>query len=80
IVASLAGEETVSLLAAGRFFHWIKLCTYVLNLGKIFLPQRRKDAKGYLVKGVVAAFVWTPSCRYHVAKLRGNIAVWRDAR
>ncbi|MEW8014943.1 MAG: hypothetical protein AB2807_09215, partial [Candidatus Sedimenticola endophacoides] len=29
----LAGEEAVSLLAAGHFFHWIKLCTYELNSG-----------------------------------------------
>ncbi|MEW8014646.1 MAG: hypothetical protein AB2807_07675, partial [Candidatus Sedimenticola endophacoides] len=28
-----AGEEAVSLLAAGHFFHWIKLCTYELNSG-----------------------------------------------
>ncbi|MEW8014621.1 MAG: hypothetical protein AB2807_07535, partial [Candidatus Sedimenticola endophacoides] len=27
------GEEAVSLLAAGHFFHWIKLCTYELNSG-----------------------------------------------
>ncbi|MEW8013859.1 MAG: oligopeptide/dipeptide ABC transporter ATP-binding protein, partial [Candidatus Sedimenticola endophacoides] len=33
----LAGEEAVSLLAAGHFFHWIKLCTYELNSGEFNL-------------------------------------------
>ncbi|MEW8014550.1 MAG: hypothetical protein AB2807_07150, partial [Candidatus Sedimenticola endophacoides] len=28
-------EEAVSLLAAGHFFHWIKLCTYELNSGEL---------------------------------------------
>ncbi|MEW8014128.1 MAG: hypothetical protein AB2807_04875, partial [Candidatus Sedimenticola endophacoides] len=37
-----AGEEAVSLLAAGHFFHWIKLCTYELNSGFEKLDTLRK--------------------------------------
>ncbi|MEW8015356.1 MAG: hypothetical protein AB2807_11425, partial [Candidatus Sedimenticola endophacoides] len=44
----LAGEEAVSLLAAGHFFHWIKLCTYELNSGvkKIVSLDRHRQAHG----------------------------------